>query len=83
MTESSGLATPPWGGAASAALAAAHVPFPVAIPFLDRHLQPQLDQPQHIPVEDTAGHRSEEVRVRDRVEILRQVCIDDVGIALV
>ena len=36
--------------------AAAHVPFPVAIPLLDRRLQPQLDQPQHVPVGDAAGH---------------------------
>jgi hypothetical protein len=38
----------------AAAFNFAHVPFPVAIPFLDRHLQPQLDQPQHIPVDDAA-----------------------------
>ena len=72
---------PTLGCATRVAPAAAHAPFPVAIPVLDRHLQPQLDQPQHIAVDDTAGHRSQEVRVRDRVEILRQVGVDDVGIA--
>jgi hypothetical protein len=39
------------------ALTAAHAPFPVAIPLLDWCLQPQLDQPQHIPVNDASGHR--------------------------
>src|SRR6478736_7681067 len=57
--------------AACAGFAATHVPLPVAIPFLDRRLQPQLDQPQHVPVGDAAGHRFEEVRMRDRIEISR------------
>ena len=51
--------------AAFAAPAAAHSPFPVAIPFLDRRLQQQLDQPQHIPVDDASGQRSEEVQVEN------------------
>jgi hypothetical protein len=37
--------------------------------------------PQHVPVDDASGDRSEEVRVRDRVEIFRQVGVYDVGIA--
>ena len=67
--------------AASAALAAAHAPFSVAIPFLDRRFQPQLDQPQHVPVDDASGHRFEEVRVRNRVEVFRQIGVYHVGVA--
>jgi hypothetical protein len=59
--------------AVSAAPTAAHAPFAVAIPFLDRRFQPQLDQPQHVPVDDASGHRFEEVRVRNRVEVFRQI----------
>ena len=47
---------------------AAHAPRPVAVPLLDRSLQPHLDQMQHMPVDDAPGHRFEEVRMRDRVE---------------
>jgi hypothetical protein len=32
-------------------------PGPVAIiPFLDRRFQPQLDQPEHVPVHDATGY---------------------------
>ena len=55
----------------------AHAPRPDAIPLLDRRGQPELDQPQYVPVDDAAGHRSEEVHVRNRVEVLRQVGVDD------
>jgi site-specific DNA recombinase len=51
--------------AALAILAAAHAPRPVAAPLLDRRFQPQLDQMQHVPVDDAPGHRFEEVRMRD------------------
>src|SRR3954454_3417167 len=49
--------------AAFAGLAPTRAPLPLAIPLLDRRLQPQLDQPQHVPVGDPAGHRLQEVRV--------------------
>ena len=58
---------------AGAALAAAHAPRAVTIPFLDRRFQPQLDEPRHLPVDDAPGHRFEEVRVRNRVEVVRQI----------
>src|SRR4051794_33110294 len=67
--------------AARAALATGHAPLPVTVPLLDRRFEPQLDQPQHMPVDDASGHRFKEVRVRDRVEVFRQVGIDHVGIA--
>lgn len=50
----------------SSPLVGGYLPSPVAIPFLDRR-----SQPPHIPVDDAAGYRSQEVRVRDRVKILR------------
>src|SRR5712672_879561 len=34
-----------------------------------------------MPVNDTSGHRFEQVRVRDRVEIFRQIGVNDIGIA--
>src|SRR6266568_2368731 len=34
-----------------------------------------------MPIDDTSGHRSQEVRVRDRVEIFRQIGVDHIGIA--
>jgi hypothetical protein len=38
-------------------LATTDAPGPVAIiPFLDRRLQPQLDQPEHVPVHDAASY---------------------------
>ena len=67
--------------AAHVALAAAHAPSSVAVPFLDRRFQPQLDQLQHVPVDDASGHRFEEVRMRDRVEISRQISVDNIGVA--
>jgi hypothetical protein len=53
----------------SVPLAANHAPLPVAIPFLDRHLQPQLDQPQHRAVRDATRHRFKEVVMRNRIEV--------------
>jgi hypothetical protein len=34
---------------------------------------------QRVPIDDAAGHRFKEVRMRDRVEILRQIGVYDVG----
>src|ERR1700689_5262361 len=62
------------------ALAATHAPFPVAIPFLDWCLQPQLDQPQHIPANDASGRRFEEARVRDVVEVFRKTGVNTLRI---
>src|SRR4029077_19441349 len=43
--------------AARVALATSDAPGPVAIiPFLDWRFQPQLDQPQHVPVHDAASY---------------------------
>src|SRR5215813_9359190 len=55
--------------AALVPLAANHPPLPVAIPFLDRRFQPQLDQPQHRAVRDATSHRLEQIVMRNRIEI--------------
>src|SRR5258708_37422870 len=45
------------GRAARVALATTDAPGPVAIIlFLDRRLQPQLDQPEHVPVHDATSY---------------------------
>ena len=67
--------------AASAAFAARHAPRPVAVTLLDRRLEPQLDQPQHVPVDDAPRHRLHEVAMRNRIEILRQIRIHDFRVA--
>src|SRR5215471_14244375 len=57
--------------AARVAFATSHAPFSIiAVPFLDRRLQPQLDQPQYGAIHDATGHRFEEVVVRNRIEVL-------------
>ncbi len=67
--------------AAGLALAAHHAPLVIAVPFLAWHLEPQLDQPQHVPVNDAPGHTLQEIPVRDRVEVLRQIGVHHVGVA--
>ena len=68
MLASRGLATR-LGRAALVALAAAHAPGSVFIPFLDWRFQPHLDEAQHIAVHDTAGDRFEKLGVRNRIEV--------------
>src|SRR3974390_334927 len=34
-----------------------------------------------MPVDDASGHRFKEVRMRDRVEIFRQISVDNIGVA--
>jgi hypothetical protein len=46
-------------------------------------LSHMLDQPQHVPVDDAAGDRFEQsAHVRDGVEILAQIGVDHIGVAL-
>src|SRR5580692_1633 len=67
--------------AALAPFASSQAPSSVSIPLLNRRLQPQLDEPQHFAVDDAARHTTQQLRVRDRVEVLRQIGIHDIGIA--
>jgi hypothetical protein len=53
------------GRAARVAFALTNAPAPVAsIPLLDRRFQPQLDQPQHMPVHDATSYRFQKLTVR-------------------
>ena len=67
--------------AAAAAFATRHAPGPVAVTLLDRCLEPQLDQPQHVAVDDAPRHRPHQLLMRNRVEVLRQVGIHHLGVA--
>ena len=67
--------------AARVALAATHAPCSVSIPFLDRYLQPRLDQPQHGTSRDATSHRFEKLVVRNRIEVAGQVGVDHLGVA--
>jgi site-specific DNA recombinase len=56
--------------AASIALASTDAPGPIAfIPFFDRRFEPQLDQPQHVPIDDPTRHRLHEIGMRNRIEV--------------
>ncbi len=68
-------------GAALAPLTSGHAPCSISVPFLNRRLQPQLDEPQHFAVNDAACHTTQQLRMRDRVEVLRQIGIHDIGVA--
>ncbi len=65
--------------AAGALLAAAHAPSPLRVRFLDRCLEPHLDEAQDMAVDDPCRDRTKQFVVRDRVEILRQVGVHHVG----
>jgi hypothetical protein len=57
--------------AAHVALAADDPPLPVAVPLLDRRLEPHLDEGQHLPIDDAPGHALHQIPVRNVIEILR------------
>jgi Ser/Thr protein kinase RdoA (MazF antagonist) len=44
---------------------------PVAIPLLDRRLEPHLDEGQDVPIDDAPGHALHQVPVRNVMEVLR------------
>src|SRR5688572_22346800 len=67
--------------AAAAAFATRHAPRSVTITLLDRCLEPQLDQLQHVPVDNAPRYRPHKVVVRDAVEVFRKIRIDDLGVA--
>ena len=49
---------------------------------LDRRLEPLFDQPQHVGIDNAASHRTHQLSVWDGIEILAQIGIDHVGVAL-
>ena len=67
--------------AAPAPFASSQAPFSIRTPFLNRRLQPQLDEPQHFAVDDAARYTTQQLRMRDRVEVLRQIGVHDIGVA--
>src|SRR5688572_1185609 len=54
--------------AARVALAANDPPLPVAVPLLDRCLEPHLDEGQDVPIDDAPGHALHQVPVRNVIE---------------
>ncbi len=54
--------------------------FPVTAPLFNRRLQPHLDQPQYVPIDDAPCHRFEEIRIQNRVEVFRYIHIDRVRV---
>ncbi len=53
----SGRHNPALRGSTTALSTSRHSPIPFLIPFLDRSLQPHLDQMQHVPIDDSPRHR--------------------------
>ena len=65
-----------------ALLASRHAPPSSIVPLFDGRFQPHLDQMQHMAVHHAAGHRLQQIGVRDRLEILRQIGIHHIGVAV-
>jgi hypothetical protein len=63
----SGRSNPALRSAELALLAANDPPLPIAIPFLNRRLQPQLYQPQHRAVRNATSYRPEQIFVRNQI----------------
>ena len=40
-----------------------------------------IDRGQHVPIDDASSHRFEEVGMRDRVEVFRQISVNNVRVA--
>jgi site-specific DNA recombinase len=59
-----------------------HVPPTPFVPLLDGRLQPHLEKVQQVPVHHAAGHTLQQFLVRNRVEILRQVSVNHVRVAV-
>jgi len=56
-------------------------PGSVCVVLLDWRLEPHLDEAQDVAIHNTSGHRLEEVRVRNRIEVARQIGVYDIGVA--
>ena len=50
-------------------------------PLLDRHVEPETQQMQHRSIADPPRDRLQQVRLRNRVEILGQVRVHDLGVS--
>ena len=75
-----GSSDPALRRAALIAFATTHASFPVPVPFLDWCFQPQLDQPQHLPIRNATSHRFKKIVVRNRIEVFGEIGIYHVGV---
>src|SRR3954453_4357002 len=55
--------------------------FPIPVSFLDWYRKPHLDQTQHVPVDDSAGDTLHEFAVWNRIEVFRQISVNNICIA--
>ena len=78
---SNGEAHPPCGGTDAVVAPSGRSHTSLGVPLFDRRFQPEAKHVQHSSVADPACDRFEQVRMRNRVEVLRKVAIDDIGIA--
>jgi site-specific DNA recombinase len=58
-------------GTEGASLAAAHAPPTIRVRLLDRCLEPQFDEAQDMTINDPRRDRAKELKMRNRIEILR------------
>ncbi len=61
-------------------LPACHAPRAIPVGGFHRRLEPLLDQPQHVGINNTAGNRLHQLPVWDGIEILAQIGIDHIGV---
>jgi site-specific DNA recombinase len=57
-------------------------PVPLLVPLGHRCRQPHLDQMQHSAIHDAPRHALHQFGVRNRIEVLAQICIHDIGIPI-
>jgi site-specific DNA recombinase len=64
-------------------LSATHPPMSPLVGLFDRRLQPHPNQMQHLPIADAPCHARHQLRVRNRIEVLRQIGVDYFGVPLI
>jgi site-specific DNA recombinase len=64
-----------------AALPTADPRFTVLVPLLDRHLQPHLDQTQHVSIDNPPSHALHEFGVWNGIKVLRQIGVHHIVVA--
>src|SRR5271168_4367897 len=66
--------------ATGATLPSTNPRFAVLVPLLNRHLQPHLDQMQHVPIYNAPSDALYQFPVRDRIEVFGQISVHHIGI---
>jgi hypothetical protein len=59
-----------------------HASRPITVPLLDRSLEPHLDKTQDVPIDDAPSHTLHQLGMRNGVEVLGQIGIHHIGVAL-